>query len=220
MSTKNKKIRRFNPNEDKLIINEIKNSPTNLSFAFKNASRQLIHRTPEACSSRYYTALRNNQAIIAIGSEKGLLVNTKNTRQTVSKDIFNAKLRDDLLITAFSSEESLKIKTKHYMETPTIKHTSINNRPVMGFESPYKTGPNKGKIYAISYSTTYKYCTLIGQGGSPVKNNTEFPLETILSDYISHHGIAKAVSILIGKGIINPVNRPIIIIPDNNRIKS
>lgn len=91
----------------------------------------------------------------------------------------------------------------------TINHTSIQGRPVVDIITETQ-GYNKGKLYAIAYGSTCKHTSLIEHYGLSKEN---FPLHRIIKDYIAYHGIQKAVEILIGKGIINTNNRPIVFLP-------
>jgi len=67
-------------NLDEVIIQEVKNYPTNLSHAFKVASERVgcsVHH----CIRRYYTKIKKSPEVHAItcGSEKGFTQNVKNT---------------------------------------------------------------------------------------------------------------------------------------------
>ena len=66
--------------EDEIIVGQIKNYPTNLQHAFKEASIQLLNRNVKAIEMRYYNKLRKNPDIHAItcGSTKGFTQNVKN----------------------------------------------------------------------------------------------------------------------------------------------
>lgn len=47
--------KKWTENEDKVILRFVKESPENLSEAFKKASENLDNRTPASCSYRWYS---------------------------------------------------------------------------------------------------------------------------------------------------------------------
>lgn len=70
--------------EDNIIINCIKEYPTNLSYAFKQASLRMNgKRTARAIELRWYTVLKkkDNINIITVGTEKGFTKNSKNLKR-------------------------------------------------------------------------------------------------------------------------------------------
>lgn len=75
---KNMNYQPYSQQEDQLIISTIKNYPNNLTLAFEQAG-EIIGRNPQAVSQRYYTKLKKDFDIIAVGSDQGLCINTKNT---------------------------------------------------------------------------------------------------------------------------------------------
>jgi len=91
----------------------------------------------------------------------------------------------------------------------TIKHSAIKNRPLIAIEKENTKGPNEGKKYGISFTDNSRSKSSIEHYG--VTHNVEFPLEIIIQDYIRYYGLSEAIKILIGKKIINSINRPIII---------
>lgn len=98
----------FTEKEDAIIIDCVKHSSTNLSRAFKNASNKLRDRSEASVSTRYYSNIRNNNVLMAIGNEHGLLVNTKNVRRNV-KDFDSITLRDTMLKAGFDTLSKEKI---------------------------------------------------------------------------------------------------------------
>lgn len=84
----------------------------------------------------------------------------------------------------------------------TIKHTSIKNNPLIEIIE-------KDKKFGIHYQDGCKTESCMKHYS--IKHNVEFPLERVIEDYIIHYGISKAIEILIGKGVINSINRPILI---------
>lgn len=80
METKVKKSRkRFTKEEDLIIIEAVKASPTNIVHAISVASEK-TKRSPSCINRRYYKTLRNNPKVAAItcGSAKGFTQNVKN----------------------------------------------------------------------------------------------------------------------------------------------
>jgi hypothetical protein len=73
----------YTKQEDNIILENIRQYPNNLQFAFERSSEEL-NRTASAISKRYYNKLRDS-AKIAVGSNKGLILNTKNTIRDNSK---------------------------------------------------------------------------------------------------------------------------------------
>jgi len=86
--------------EDAILIDMIKKYPTNISYACQQAA-VILGISYKAMSGRYYQRIKKaKQAIIATGSEKGLIINTKNTKleANTSNDV-----RKALLIAVFNS---------------------------------------------------------------------------------------------------------------------
>jgi len=75
-----RKCRPYTENEKQIIIGQVKNYPTNLLHAFKEAEKLLPHRNANSISMLWYNNLRKNSEISAItcGSEKGFTQNVKN----------------------------------------------------------------------------------------------------------------------------------------------
>lgn len=71
----------YSEKEDQIIISTVKNCPNNLTLAFEQAA-QVICRNPQGIAQRYYSRLRKDFDIIAVGSDQGLCINTKNTPRT------------------------------------------------------------------------------------------------------------------------------------------
>lgn len=71
---------KYTKEEDEIIIGQIKNYPTNLQHAFKEASIIMPDRPLRAIEQRYYNKLRKNADVYAItcGSTKGFTQNVKN----------------------------------------------------------------------------------------------------------------------------------------------
>ena len=66
--------------EEKLIIDTLKEYPTNLNYGLKLVEPKLKNRTLMAITARYYTRLRKdpNNRIISTGSSRGFTQNVKN----------------------------------------------------------------------------------------------------------------------------------------------
>lgn len=82
--------------DDLVIIDCIKKSPTNLSAAFEEAGIKL-GRTTRAIMARYYAYLKKqiDNPVLAIGNERGLILNTKNTltKSGTSNDVRRALIK-------------------------------------------------------------------------------------------------------------------------------
>ena len=66
-----------------VIINEVKNYPTNIDYAFEQAEMKLDGRNKKSIQNAWYLKLRKNTNVNAIttGSEKGFTKNVKNTHR-------------------------------------------------------------------------------------------------------------------------------------------
>ena len=72
--------------DDQLIILEcVKQSPNNLSHAFHQASLK-INKPERSIMQHYYRKLRKKDPLFAIGNDKGLIVNVKNTPRVVNNE--------------------------------------------------------------------------------------------------------------------------------------
>ena len=81
-----------------LLIANVSNNPTNLSYAFKLTAAE-IGKNYEAVTKYYYNNIKKNQAVISLATKQGYTVNTKNTpipkdttldlRMEIMKDILN-----------------------------------------------------------------------------------------------------------------------------------
>lgn len=71
----------WNSEEDTIVIKKVEQYPTNLSYAFREASKLLPNRNLEAICTRYYSSLRKkHKYTITTGSQKGFSNNVKNQR--------------------------------------------------------------------------------------------------------------------------------------------
>ena len=69
-------MNRWTANEDEILIDSIQQYPANLTLAFREAA-VVLGRTQSSVSGRYYTTLRDREAIITVGSPKGVMINKK-----------------------------------------------------------------------------------------------------------------------------------------------
>jgi hypothetical protein len=78
----NKKMingRRYSDNEESIILNSVKDNPTNLSKAFRLASLKLNNRNAASIAKIWYNKLKFKYPyIITTGSTKGFSNNCKN----------------------------------------------------------------------------------------------------------------------------------------------
>lgn len=75
--------------EGNVILDCVKSYPSNLSFAFEQASAELSGRTARAISVQYYKKLRNEGTALSVMSSKGVatLGNQKNSRRDLKQDL-------------------------------------------------------------------------------------------------------------------------------------
>lgn len=75
--------------ESNVILDCVKSYPSNLSFAFEQASAELPGRTPRAISVQYYKKLRNESTALSVMSSKGVatLGNQKNSRRDLKQEL-------------------------------------------------------------------------------------------------------------------------------------
>lgn len=98
---------RFTTVEKQIILNCVKQYPTNLSFAFKEASK-LMNRNIISISAHYYTVLRKNNNIITVGSENGF---SKNNIKNQHKDN-DGNIKSDLQPIQYLIKEILNLSYK------------------------------------------------------------------------------------------------------------
>lgn len=120
METKEKPTKRtrnlFTKDEDDVIVRLVKQYPTNLVYAFSEASIQLPGRDSSTITKRWYNHLRKSEDIqaVTVGSSRGYSHNSKNVARkdgvmreqglrsymVVVKDLLNLpKSELDLVIT-------------------------------------------------------------------------------------------------------------------------
>lgn len=69
----------YTQREDDIVLNCIKESPTNLSQAFRNAARLLTRRTYDSVRNRWQAVLKYKYSyVVTTGSSKGFSNNCKN----------------------------------------------------------------------------------------------------------------------------------------------
>ena len=90
-----RRIKRWTPEEDRRLLQQIRVFPQNLSKCFIIVG-EVLDRTPTACASRWYTKLSKDpsNAIFLTVSEKHKVVNRKNGEgETSSRSVFQRILR-------------------------------------------------------------------------------------------------------------------------------
>ena len=92
---------KFTQQDDAIVIQRIKDNPSNLQLAFEDAGL-LLNRSKASISARYYVKLRNSVPMLAMGNDKVMTVNTKYTPQAPDATMFNARRRDETLIDFFN----------------------------------------------------------------------------------------------------------------------
>jgi hypothetical protein len=98
------RMTRWSAIEDQIVVDCVKEIPSNLGQAYKKAATLLPGRTESSVAQRYHSSIRNKVPVLALGSNSdNFIVNTKNTMSQLDNAFFNAKLRDDLLINTFES---------------------------------------------------------------------------------------------------------------------
>lgn len=90
----------YTKREDEIIINEVKNYPTNLLFAFKQAAPKLPERNAHSISMHWYQKLRKNDNTKAVtcGSEKGFTQNVKNVHVNDDGNLPDQNLKHYLFV--------------------------------------------------------------------------------------------------------------------------
>jgi len=96
----------YNKEMDKIIISYIRKYPTNLQFSFKESAKELnkfFHKerlnrtvTYKSVEGRYYSYIRVNYEVIAVGSGDGFSINVKNKPNITKK--YRPKLRPVLYL--------------------------------------------------------------------------------------------------------------------------
>jgi len=78
----------FQPEEDKVILQNVSLYPNNLAYSFELSAEQL-GRNADSCSARYYAKLRSRDTMIAVASANGVVTlnNQKNARRDFSTDL-------------------------------------------------------------------------------------------------------------------------------------
>lgn len=90
-----RRIKRWTPEEDRRLLQQIRVFPQNLSKCFIIVG-EVLDRTPTACAARWYTKLSKDpsNAIFLTVSEKHKVVNRKNGQgETSSRSVFQRILR-------------------------------------------------------------------------------------------------------------------------------
>lgn len=93
----------YTQKEDNVILDCLSKYPTNLQYAFEQASSMLIDRPVKGVEKRYYNKLRKLSAVIATGSKRGVMANTKNTMRIGRLAPGTPNLKNKMIITALSN---------------------------------------------------------------------------------------------------------------------
>ena len=89
------KHKKWTTTEDSIVVDQVRKSPTNLTYAFKEAAR-VTGRSVTACSNRWYTVLSKDKANICFItiSSKHQSLNRKNGKGTAcNKSLFTKVLK-------------------------------------------------------------------------------------------------------------------------------
>ena len=84
---------------DGVVIRHIQEYPSNLKLAFVQAAIEL-GRSESSVSQRYYSSIRKNHPVLVIGSEKGMVANTKIVQFKGDQD---SDTRKAMLVAMFGS---------------------------------------------------------------------------------------------------------------------
>lgn len=68
---------KYTPKDDKIILNIIRDNPSNLKMCFEEAAEK-IGVTPKSISYRYYEKLKHHNVCFIMVGKKHQIVNTKN----------------------------------------------------------------------------------------------------------------------------------------------
>lgn len=95
-------VKKFTEEEDHVIINNIKNFPTNLKYAFKISSEDplLKERSLPSIAQRWYGHLRRQTNIhsVSCGSKNGFTQNVKNVLRDENSNLPNQGLKHHLYL--------------------------------------------------------------------------------------------------------------------------
>jgi len=80
-------------NEDNILINHIKQNPTNIRHAITIASKEL-KISFHTLNNRYYKTIKHNQTILTVGSEVGFSNNIKNNLRDINGDLPSPDMND------------------------------------------------------------------------------------------------------------------------------
>lgn len=109
----------YQSHEDAVIVEELQNYPQNFSYAFDQAAKRLPGRSKGSVSGHFYSTLKKklnkeNMAITAVGSNKGLIVNSKTV---MSKGPSEQLLMIQELVDDNLTAEEKKALIKYAMQT-------------------------------------------------------------------------------------------------------
>jgi hypothetical protein len=85
VKVRNKRL--YSPQENEIILKQAELYPTNLHYAFEEASKLLVDRNPKAICVHYYISpkMRKDPKVKAVtcGSKKGFTQNVKNLKRDI-----------------------------------------------------------------------------------------------------------------------------------------
>lgn len=91
----NQRSLKYTEAEDQVILKHLSKNPTNFTYAFKEAAKELKGRTPASCMFRWYGFLKNGGTIVACASRTGVV--TVNRRVTRMKEESADELKTEIL---------------------------------------------------------------------------------------------------------------------------
>lgn len=89
------KLKRWSPTEDSIVVDQVRQSPTNLKHAFKKAARE-TGRSVAAVTNRWYTVLsknKTNACFITVSGKHSSLNRKNGTGTPCTQNIFTKVLK-------------------------------------------------------------------------------------------------------------------------------
>ena len=89
----------YTAEEDAIIINKVKDYPTNLSYAFSEAAILLPHRGRNNIQARWYQVLKKKDTVaVSVGSVRGFTKNSKNNKRNEDGELPEQGLKNHLFL--------------------------------------------------------------------------------------------------------------------------
>lgn len=110
-----KKRKSWTPDEEEILLQKIRDTPNNLTYAFEEAKKEMPRRTVRNIKDHWYGALKNNPetgAIFGMISARGAVANTKNMRRPEKKGEQWAMSLAELAISKMNKAERMEIIEK------------------------------------------------------------------------------------------------------------